>query len=54
MTKEEIEIYKKIKLINEEINRLQKTIILLQTEQDKLSKELFNTIEPPKVNKKVK
>lgn len=53
MTQDQLEIYKKITLINEEIKRLQKTIILLQTEQDKLSKELFSTIDKHKVKKKV-
>lgn len=53
MTNDQLEIYKKITLINEEINRLQRTIILLQTEQDKLSKKLFSTIDNPKVKKKV-
>ena len=53
MTEQQLEIYEKINLINQEINRLQGTIMLLQREQDKLSKQLFDTIEEPKVKKKV-
>ena len=53
MTTKQIQLFERLTVINEKIKQLNEEIELLQQEHDKVSEELFNTIEPPKVKKKV-
>ena len=54
MTQQQLEIFEEINKMDKIINYLMKQVEELTTEKNNKMEQLFNTIEPLKINKKVK